>query len=131
MLKSVTVKDYMSANLVTFSPNQDILRAINELIESRISGAPVVDERGKLVGMLTEKDCLRVALSASYHGESGGRVKEYMHPEIKTVEHDMSIVDVAAMFLNDEYRIYPVVQENRLVGQISRRDVLKALEALW
>ena len=121
----------MSASLVTFSPEQDILRAINRLIEARISGAPVVDERGKLVGMLSEKDCLKVALSTSYHGECGGRVCEYMHPEVKTVEADMSIVDVAAMLLNDEYRSYPVLQDHRLVGQISRRDVLKALEALW
>jgi CBS domain-containing protein len=54
-----------------------------------------------------------------------------MQPIVKTVEADASIVEVASMFLQDGYRRYPVLDDNRLVGQISRRDVLKALEALW
>ena len=131
MPKPVTVRDYMSATLVTFTPDTDILAAINQLITKRISGAPVVDRQGNLVGVLSEKDCLQAALQASYHGESAGTVMEYMHGEVKTVDADANIADVAAMFLRDDYRRYPVVRENRLVGQISRRDVLRALEALW
>lgn len=131
MLKSVTVKDYMEANLVTFSPETEILRAIHALVENRISGAPVTDEHGNLVGVLSEQDCMKVALTAAYHEEWGGRVSEYMSHEVKTVEADMSVVDVAELFLKTPYRRYPVVQDNRLVGQISRRDVLKALEFLW
>ena len=131
MPKPVTVRDYMSAALITFTPDMDILAAINQLIEKRISGAPVVDRQGNLVGVLSEKDCLRVALHASYHGESTGTVAEYMHGEVKTVDAEANIADVAAMFLRDDYRRYPVIQDNRLVGQISRRDVLRALEALW
>ena len=131
MPKPVTARDYMSATLVTFTPDMDILQAINQLIEKRISGAPVVDKQGNLIGVLSEKDCLRVALQASYHGELAGTVAEYMHGEVKTVDAEASIADVAAMFLKDDYRRYPVIRDNRLVGQISRRDVLRALEALW
>ena len=131
MPKPVTVRDYMSATLVTFTPDTDILAAINQLITRRISGAPVVDRQGNLVGVLSEKDCLHAALQASYHGESAGAVAEYMHGEVKTVDADANIADVAAMFLREDYRRYPVIRENRLVGQISRRDVLRALEALW
>jgi CBS domain-containing protein len=131
MPKSVAVKDYMSANLVTFSPDMDILKAISLLIEKRISGGPVVDKQGNLVGVLSEKDCLEVALHASYHSESAGTVAEYMHAETKTVDADTNIVDIAGMFLRDGYRRYPVMKDNRLVGQISRRDVLMALENLW
>ena len=131
MPKPVTARDYMSAALVTFTPDMDILQAINQLIEKRISGAPVVDKQGNLIGVLSEKDCLRVALQASYHGELAGTVAEYMHGEVKTVDAEASIADVAAMFLKDDYRRYPVIRDNRLVGQISRRDVLRALEALW
>ena len=69
MLKSVKVRDYMAANLVTLSPDMEILRAIHSLVENRISGAPVVDERGNLVGVLSEQDCMRVALNAGYHEE--------------------------------------------------------------
>ena len=131
MPKPVTVKDYMSANLVTFTPEMDILKAINLLIENRISGAPVVNKQGNMVGMLSEKECLKVALQASYHSESAGTVAEYMRAETKTVDADTNIVDIAGMFLRDGYRRYPVMKDNRLVGQISRRDVLRAMETLW
>ena len=80
--------------------------------------------------MLSEKDCLKVALSAGYHGEWGGRVTEYMTPEVETVDADTSILDVARKFIEGRFRRFPVVKDNRLVGQISRRDVLKALQAL-
>ena len=131
MPKPVTARDYMSAALITFTPETDILSAINQLIEKRISGAPVLDRQGNLVGVLSEKDCLRVALHASYHGESAGTVEEYLHKAVKTVDAETSIADVATMFLRDGYRRYPVIWNNRLVGQISRRDVLRALETLW
>jgi CBS domain-containing protein len=131
MLKSALVKDYMSANLVTFTPGMGVQQAIRLLIEKRISGAPVVDKVGDLVGILSEKDCMRIALTSGYHGESAGRVSEYMQPIVKTVDADDSIVEVASRFLLEDYRRYPVLKDNRLVGQISRRDVLKALETLW
>jgi CBS domain-containing protein len=131
MPKPVTVKDYMSANLVTFTPDMDILKAINLLIENRISGAPVVDKQGNMVGMLSEKECLKVAVQSSYHSESAGTVAEYMRAEMKTVDADTNIVDIAGMFLRDGYRRYPVMKDDRLVGQISRRDVLRAMETLW
>lgn len=130
MLRSVLAKDYMSANLVTFTPQMDVLNAIQILVDHRISGAPVVDETGNVVGVLSQKDCLKVALEASYHGEWAGRVAEFMSPNAKTVEADTSILEVAEMFMKDEYRRYPVMEENRLIGQISRHDVLRALTTL-
>ena len=126
-LKSALVKDYMSGKLLTFSPHTDVLDAIHELVLHRIAGAPVVDNHGNLVGMLSELDCMMVALTAGYHGEHGGPVAEYMTEETETVEADMSIIDLAQKFLESGFRRYPVVKDNRLIGQISRRDVLRAL----
>lgn len=131
MPRDASVKEYMSANVVTFSPSMDIHQAINQLIKKRISGAPVVDKTGNIVGMLSERDCMKIALTASYHGEAAGKVSDYMEPVPKTIEADASIVEVASMFLEEGYRRFPVMHDNRLVGQISRRDVLKALEKLW
>lgn len=130
MLHSVSVRDYMAASLVTFTAETDVLHAIHLLIEKGISGAPVVDNLGNIVGILSEKDCLKVALEASYHGQYGGRVADYMSPHVITVDADSSILEVAKMFLDAPYKRYPVVSDNRLVGQISRRDVLKAFEAI-
>ena len=131
MLHSVAVKDYMSASLVTFTPEMNVLHAIHAMVENGISGAPVVDEHGNLIGLLSEKDCMKVALNAGYYHEYGGRVSEYMTHEVHTVDAETSILEVAKLFLEQNVRRYPVMEGNRLVGQISRRDVLKALEFLW
>ena len=132
MLKKITVKDYMAANLISFTPDMDILDAINELVAKKISGATVVDQHGNLVGVLSERDCMKVALNASYHEEMGGQVESFMTKEVKTVQDDTSIVEMAELFYSNPIRRYAVVNhENRLVGQISRRDVLRALQTLW
>jgi CBS domain-containing protein len=128
--KSVVVKDYMARTLVTFKPDTDVLDAVHVLVEKRIAGAPVVDDAGNLIGMLSELDCLKVALHAGYHGDWGGPVSDYMSDGVKTVDAEMSIIDLAQEFLDTKFRRFPVVEKNRLIGQISRRDVLRALEFL-
>ena len=129
-LKSALVRDYMAGRLVTFKPDTDVLDAIQELLHNRIAGAPVVDDQGVLIGMLSELDCLKVALNAGYYGDSGGPVSEFMTPDVETVDADMNIIDLAQKFLQYGYRRFPVLRNNRLVGQISRRDVLRALGQL-
>lgn len=126
-IKSAKVRDYMSGRLVTFSPQTDILDAMRELVHHKISGAPVVDDHGHLVGMLSEFDCLKVVLAASYYGDPGGPVSDLMVGDVKTVDADMGIVDLAELFQQSRLRRYPVLKDNRVVGQISRRDVLRAL----
>ena len=129
-IQSCVVKDYMARTLVTVKPETDVLDAIHELITHRIAGLPVVDDEGNLVGMLSELDCMKVALNAGYHGNWGGPVRDFMSDGVKTVDAEMSIIDLAQLFINSRYRRFPVMKGNRLVGQISRRDVLRALECL-
>lgn len=126
-ISSALVKDYMSGKLVTFTPDMDVLDAIQQLVHHGIAGAPVVDDHGNLVGMLSEFDCMKVVLSAGYHHQPGGPVADLMARDAKTVDADMSVIDLAEMFMKSGFRRYPVVKNNRLVGQISRRDVLRAL----
>lgn len=129
-IRSLKVKDYMSGKLIKFTPETDVLDAIHELVNHRIAGAPVVDDHGTLVGMLSEFDCLKVVLTAAYHGHPGGPVSELMTKDVQTVDADMSIIDLAELFMESGFRRYPVLKDNRLVGQISRKDVLRALEKL-
>ena len=116
-LKSALVRDYMAGRLVTFKPDMDVLDALHELVKNRIAGAPVVDDQGELVGMLSELDCLKIALNAGYYGDSGGPVSEYMTPDVETIDAEMSIIDLAQKFLSCGYRRFPVLRNNRLVGQ--------------
>ena len=89
-LKSCRVRDYMAGSLVTFSPDLDVLDAIQQLLHHRIAGAPVVTAQGELVGMLSELDCLKVALDAGYYGDWGGPVTNFMSPDVQTVDADMN-----------------------------------------
>ena len=128
MLAPLKVKDYMNGTKITFTPDMDVLRAIHQLIEFKISGAPVIDHHGNLIGFLSEKDCMQVALNAAYQGEAAGKVSEFMHEGCKTVDVEASIIDVAETFLKTAFKCLPVVKENRLVGSITRQNILKALE---
>ncbi len=130
MLQSIKVKDYMAANLTTFTPDMDVMIAVTHLIEKRISGAPVLDEHGNLIGILSERDCVKVALEACYYSEAAGVVRDYMQTDVQTIDGDMSILELAQLFIDKPYRRYPVVDGNRLVGQISIRDVLRAMEKI-
>jgi CBS domain-containing protein len=128
--KSALVRDYMAGQLTTFKADMDVLDAIHKLVQKRIAGAPVVNDQGDLIGMLSELDCLKVALNAGYYGDWGGPVGDYMTPDVETVDADMNIIDLAQKFLASGFRRFPVIRNNRLVGQISRRDVLRALSQL-
>ena len=129
-IRSATVKNFMSGNLIKFHPDTDVMDAIHTLVKHRISGAPVVDDRGNLVGMLSEFDCMKVVLASSYHDVPGGPVADLMVTDVETVDAGMSIADLAEQFMTSKLRRYPVLSDNRLVGHISRRDVLRALVEL-
>ncbi len=125
------VRDYMAADLVTLRPEMDILQAMEILLHRKISGAPVVDAAGALVGVLSKKDCLRAALNAAYFQESGRPVADFMSRSVQTLAAETDLVAAAEQFLASSFRRFPVVQDGRLVGQISRADVLRALVENW
>ena len=131
MLTKVRVRDYMSGHLVTLQPDDEVLRAIQTLVKHKIAGAPVIDKDGKLVGLLTEKDCLQVVINATYHSQYGGLVADFMSTEVEVMNAEDSIVEAAERFLNKRFHRYPVMENNRLVGQISRADVMRALGDFW
>ena len=127
MTRSMLVKDYMSKSVVTLVPEMGILRAGHVLISHDISGAPVLDQHGRLVGILTERDCMRVAIQADYHGVPGGLVRDHMSVNPQFVDPDESILNVARLFLDGRFHRYPVLAYGHLIGMISRRDVMRAM----
>ena len=122
-----TVNSCMAANLVTLNPDMDVMEAVQILTERGIPGAPVVDDLGNLVGLLAEKDCLEAVLKASYYEEWGGRVSEYMQTEVRTINAATSVIDATRLFIETSLRGFPVMDDNRVVGQLNRSDLLKAL----
>jgi CBS domain-containing protein len=124
------VADYMARRLITLTPGLDIIKAMGILLDKGISAAPVIDDKGRLIGVLSKKDCLKVAFTASYHQEWGGSVADFMSQEVD-IEADTDIVAAAKRFLDGPYRVLPVLRDGRLAGMISRHDILKALSEQW
>lgn len=127
------VTDYMTKDVITFTPDQSIADAMDIFLEHRVSGAPVVNENGKIVGILSEIDCLRIMVDEAYHNLHHGKitVSEYMSNNVNTVSVDMDVLDCAQKFLRTHYRRFPVVDvQGRLKGQVSRRDILQATRDL-
>lgn len=124
-------KDVMITDLVVLRPETSVHEAMTLLMSSDISGAPVVDAHGSVVGILTEKDCLRAIFRASYNQEPGGNVADYMSREVRTIQAETDLLEVIELFLRGPYRRFPVLAGTRLVGQISRHDILRAVEAMW
>jgi CBS domain-containing protein len=119
--------------LITFRPDQYIHEVIDIITEKKISGGPVLDENQKLVGIISEKDCLRIIVDQSYYDTPHDfpRVSDYMTARVKTLSHDTNIVGAATEFLNSSVRRLPIVHDDVLLGQVSRRDILRAAKKLW
>ena len=130
MLRSVEVGKYMLAHPVTVSENATMGEAIKLIIDNKISGLCVVDENKRLVGILSELDCLRAMLQSSYSEGGIGQVKDYMASDNLVVANPHEdITDVAQDMLAKKKRRRPVVEDGRLIGQVTCRQLLKAARA--
>lgn len=128
-MDSTSVKKYMATNLITFNPSTDIKLAIAVILKNKISGAPVVDSKNNLVGMLSESDCIKLIIDGPYNNQPGGHgtVGDFMTRDVVTIDAEKTLLDLAYKFTSTPFRRFPVVEKNRLVGQISRSDVLRAM----
>ena len=132
MNSNESITNYMATKLISFKPTDDIWDALNIIVKSKISGAPVVDTKGSLVGMLSEADCMRVILESTYNNQPGGMglVKDYMAVNVSTIDVNTSLLDAAFNFAHSKYKRFPVLENGKLVGQLSRSDVLKAISKI-
>lgn len=127
------VKDFMTKakDLITFRPETPIIEVVNKLLKHRITGAPVMNERGSVVGLIDDKDCLKTVVDSLYHNHpvSQNTAEQYMTNVMRSIKPDMSIVDAANIFLSTPFKRLLVLDDrDSLVGQISRRDVLTAIQ---
>ena len=126
-----SVEDYMTKHLITFKEDTDINLVIKSLLENRITGAPVLDDHGKVVGLIDDKDCLNVLFGNVYNRlptTTADTVSHFMSNVMRSIRADQNILDVASIFVSTPFKRLLVVDENdKLVGQISRRDILRAI----
>jgi predicted transcriptional regulator len=125
---SLKVSDYMTTNLITFSPNQTIESVMQALIKNRISGGPVVNEKNELIGIISEGDCIKQISESRYYNMpmQDQSIEKHMALNVETIDGNMNIFDAASKFLEARRRRFPIVENGKLIGQISQKDILKA-----
>ncbi len=130
MTKSVEVVNYMLAKPITVKPDINVHEAAQKILENKVSGVAVVDADNNLVGMLSELDCLQAIVSAVYNGNSPGAalVEDIMTKDVEVNKPGDDIIDVASSMLDHKHRRRPVVENGKLIGQVTCRQILSAIK---
>jgi CBS domain-containing protein len=125
------ISEYMDTAVPTLSPEIPIIKAVDFLLHYQVTGAPVVDSKGRLVGIITESDLLKL-MTEGILGEppTEATVTEYMTTDVITVAPTVDIYYVAGMFLANKFRRLPVVEGGKIVGAITRYDLLRVIRTL-
>jgi len=127
--EQILVSDYMTKKLITFKPSDSLGHVINLLIKNKISGGPVVNDKNELIGIISEGDCMKHISDSKYYNmpmDSDNTVEKNMASEVETIDKNMNIFDAATKFISSKRRRFPIVENGKLIGQISQKDVLKA-----
>ncbi|WP_159651554.1 CBS domain-containing protein [Vibrio atypicus] len=126
-MESLKVKDYMTLQAVTFTPEMSLSAALQKVLDSRYLGGPVVNERKEVIGFLSGQDLLDKLIKVSYYCQDTHIVSDCMHSEVLSVTSETSIIQLAEMMQVGKPKVYPVIDDGKLVGIITRRDVLTAI----
>lgn len=124
---SLQVKDYMTRDLITFKPTQSVEEVVETLIKHKISGGPVVNDNNELIGVISEGDCIKQISESRYYNTptQDSQVENHMIRNVETIDGNLNIFDAANKFLSAKRRRFPIVEDGKLVGQISQKDILK------
>ena len=119
--------EFMATSLVTLSPRTDVFQAIGYLLKNHISGAPVIDSDNSFLGVFSEKNSMSVLVQAAYEQLPSTEVGAFMNTDFeRTITEEVDVQRCAERFLRTPYRRLPVLRDGKLVGQVSRRDVIQS-----
>lgn len=121
-----SARDIMTSKLVTLNPEMDVFHGIEVLVKNNISGAPVIDSNRSLLGVFSEKSCMKVLIDAAYEGLPTNHIGKFMDETPTTITPDTQLLTIAQIFLTTPRRRLPVIEDGKLIGQVSRRDVIRA-----
>ena len=128
-MSKTKVSKFMVRNPVSVRPDMDVYQATQEILNNHVSGATVIDENGKLVGMLSELDCLQAIMTGVYNGADpgGALVEEIMTADVKVNDPDEGVLAVATSMLEHKHRRRPIIKDGVLQGQLTCRQILRAV----
>ncbi|WP_290697636.1 CBS domain-containing protein [Lacinutrix sp.] len=122
------VSDFMTRDLITFKATQSIEDVVNTLIKHKISGGPVVNDKNELIGIISEGDCIKQISDSRYHNlpMENSSIEKHITKNVETIDGNLNVFDAAKHFIESKRRRFPIVENGKLVGQISQKDILKA-----
>ncbi len=128
-MAKTNISEFMIENPVCVNPAMNVYEAAHEILTNQVSGVTVIDENGKLVGMLSELDCLQAIVTGVYNGADpgGALVSDIMTAEVEVNDPEDEILAVAKSMLDHKHRRRPVVKDGVLQGQLTCRQILKAV----
>nr|CAA6829759.1 MAG: Signal transduction protein [uncultured Thiotrichaceae bacterium] len=124
------VRNYMSTRFATISEDQDVSEATSLFTERDLFGAAVLDKLGNMVGILSVTDCIGEAIRGGFDAGAHRKIGTLMSKDVRTVDVDDNVLDIAKMFMEEHYRHYPVMEDNRVVGVVTRLEVLKGISRI-
>ena len=127
-LQNILVKDYMSKEVITFQKSDSIFEVKRILLEKKISGAPVINKSGKLIGIISETDIMKQIVDSRYYNMpmSKTTISKYMTENVDSISPNETIFDAAEKFLRLKRKRFPVMVSNKILGIISRVDIIAA-----
>ncbi len=125
--EKITVRDCMSKNMVLFTKDQSVIEVVEKLIKHRISGGPVVDEDRRVIGVISEGDCIKQISESRYYNMpmEDVTIEKYMSKEVDTMSPEINLFDAANRFLVSKRRRFPVVENDKIIGIVSQKDILR------
>lgn len=125
--EKITVRDCMSQSMILFNKNQSIIEVVDMLIKFRISGGPVVDDQKRVIGIISEGDCVKQISESRYYNMpmEDTSVEKYMSREVDVMSPDVNLFDAAQLFLKSKRRRFPVVEDGKIIGIVSQKDILR------
>lgn len=127
MANTHQVRDFMQRHYPHIEVGTPLTQTVERLREFNITGSPVVDRKNHLKGFVSEVDCIRTLISASYFCDSTLMVEDVMSHDSLSVSPDMGLIDLAQLMVGEKPKVYPVVEESKVVGVVSRSDVMAQL----
>ncbi len=128
-MESLKIQDYMNKHPVVFMEKMPVAEAVEKLLATKQTGGPVIDKAGKMIGFLSEQDCIKKMIESSYYRQQSANVEDIMTASVKTVKAYDSVLFVAEKLMSDRPKIYPVIDDNGdLVGAIDRSAILRAID---
>lgn len=125
--EKITVRDCMSQSMILFKKEQSIIEVVETLIKFRVSGGPVVDDQKRVIGVISEGDCIKQISESRYYNMpmEDTSVEKYMSREVESISPDINLFDAANLFLRSKRRRFPVIENNKIIGIVSQKDILR------